>query len=163
MKKISAAVFGMVLVVAGSIAAPALAQGGEEGAPSLYERLGGVYPIALVVDDFIDRVVTDDTLNANPAVSAARNPQRYPGLKYQLTAQVCQVTGGPCVYTGKSMKDAHEGMNITEAEWAALGVLFKASLDKFGVPEAEQQELFAIVESTKGDIVVAGAGAGGAG
>lgn len=157
MKKLFAAAVGLLFLVAGSTAAPTLAQGeGGEG-PSLYDRLGGVYPIALVVDDFIDRVVADATLNANPAVAAARNPQRFPGLKYQVTALVCQVTGGPCTYTGKSMEDAHAGMNITEGEWAALGALFKASLDKFGVPEAEQQELFAIVESTKGDIVVAAA------
>lgn len=157
MKKLFAAAVGLLFLVAGSTAAPTLAQGeGGEG-PSLYDRLGGVYPIALVVDDFIDRVVADETINANPVVGAARKPERLPGLKHQLTAMVCQATGGPCAYTGKSMKEAHQGMNITEGEWAALGALFKASLDKFGVPEAEQQELFAIVESTKGDIVVAAA------
>ncbi len=129
----------------------------EAEGPSLYDRLGGVYSIALVVDDFIDRVVDNETLNANPNVYAKRKLERVPGLKFHVTAMVCQVTGGPCNYTGQSMDAAHEGMNITEAEWQSMAADFKASLDHFGVPEAEQQELFAIVESTKPDIVVAGA------
>ena len=126
----------------------------EEGSQSLYDRLGGVYNIALVVDDFVDRIVDNEILNANPQVYAHREPLRFPGLKFQLTAQICQATGGPCNYTGMSMKETHDGWMITEEEWQALGADFKASLDKFEVPEAEQQELFAIVESTKGDIVV---------
>lgn len=126
----------------------------EEEASSLYARLGGVYNIALVVDDFIDRVVVNDVLNANPQVYANRKPERFPGLKFQLTALVCQATGGPCNYTGRSMKEAHDGWMITEEEWQALGADFKASPDKFAVPEKEQHELFAIVESTKEDIVV---------
>lgn len=138
-----------VALVGGSLAAPA---GAEEA--SLYDRLGGVYAIALVVDDFIDRVVHNDLLNANPAIYAARDPQRFAGLKFQVTALVCQVTGGPCNYTGKPMDEAHEGMGITEAEWQSMVDDFKASLDHFGVPEAEQQELFAIVGSTKPMIVV---------
>ncbi len=122
---------------------------------SLYERLGGVYPIALVVDDFINRVVNNDALNANPHIYAARDENRFAGLKFQVTAMVCQATGGPCNYTGKPMDEAHEGMQISEKDWQALAADFKASLDKYGVPEAEQKELFAIVESTKGQIVVA--------
>ena len=143
---------GILVGVVGWVA-PAVA---EDEAPSLYERLGGVYPIALVVDDFIDRVVNNDVLNANPDIYAARKEERFPGLKFQLTAMVCQVTGGPCHYAGLSMKEAHDGMNISEAEWQALAEDFKASLDHFGVGEQEQSELFAIVESTKGDIVVSG-------
>jgi hemoglobin len=54
------------------------------------------------------------------------------------------------------MEAAHTGMKITEAEWQALRDDFKACLDSFGVGETEQNELFAIVESTKGDIVVSG-------
>ncbi len=147
----------LVLVLTLAVASPAVLAGPQDDEdsdqPSLYDRLGGVYPIALVVDDLINRVAVNEVLNANPAVYAARAPERYPGLKFQLTAMVCQATGGPCEYTGKSMKEAHEGMNINGEEWAALAADFKASLDKYGVPEAEQKELFAIVESTRGDIV----------
>jgi hemoglobin len=66
-------------------------------------------------------------------------------------------TGGPCKYTGMDMKTAHAGFKITPKEWDALAADFKATLDAFKVPEAEQKELFAIVESTKGDIVIGAA------
>ena len=69
-------------------------QAEEAAAPSLYERLGGVYSIATVVDDFIDRLLVNDTLNANPAIDAARKRVPRAGLKFQVTALVCQVTGG---------------------------------------------------------------------
>jgi hemoglobin len=122
-------------------------------AKSLYDRLGGVYPIAAVVDDFIDRVVVDETLNANPAIDEARQRVPKQGLKYRVTELVCMATGGPCKYSGRSMKEAHAHLHITEKEWQQLGADFKASLDRFQVPEQEQKELFAIVESTKADIV----------
>ena len=67
---------------------------------------------------------------------------------------VCQAAGGPENYTGRSMKESHQQLNITEKEWEAMTADFKATLDKFQVPEREQNELFAIVESTKGDIVM---------
>jgi len=120
---------------------------------SLYERLGGVKPISLVVDDFINRLVSNDILNANPMIKAGRehSPDAY--LKYQVTTLVCQVTGGPCVYTGLAMKESHAHLNITENEWQVMRNEFKKTLDKFQVPEKEQKELFDIVESTKNDIV----------
>ncbi len=141
----------LLLCVALAAVSPAVAEHHEK---SLYDRLGGAYPIALVVDDFIDRVVDNDTLNANPEIYAARDEKRFPGLKFQVTSMVCMATGGPCSYTGMTMKDAHEGMKITAAEWDSLAADFQASLDHFGVGEAEQKELFAIVGSVRGDIVV---------
>ena len=125
--------------------------------PSLYDRLGGIYPISAVVDDFIERVYAIATLNANPNVAKARSDLRKPGLKVQVANLVCQVTGGPCQYTGKSMKESHAGFQITQKEWDALLVDFRACLDKFKVPPAEQAELVAIVESTRPDIVVGAA------
>jgi hemoglobin len=122
--------------------------------PSLYERLGGVYSIATVVDDFIERLLVNDVLNANPAISEARARVPKAGLKYHVTAMVCQATGGPEAYTGRSMKVAHQHLGITEREWQAMAADFKKALDTFEVPEAEQQELFTIVESTKTDIVI---------
>lgn len=121
---------------------------------SLYERLGGVKPISLVVDDFIDRLVANDILNENPMIKAGRkhSPDAY--LKFQVTNLVCQATGGPCVYTGLGMKESHTHMNITENEWQVMRDEFKKTLDKFQVPEKEQKELFDIVESTKKDIVM---------
>jgi hemoglobin len=126
----------------------------EQKEKSLYERLGGTYAIATVVDDFIERLLVNDILNANPAIKEARTRVPKAGLKYRVTSLVSQVTGGAEKYSGRSMKDAHKHLNITEKEWAAMVADFKKSLDKYNVPEKEQKELFAIVESTKGDIVV---------
>jgi hemoglobin len=122
-------------------------------AKPLYDRLGGLYNIAAVVDDFIERLYVNETLNANPAIAGARNQARKAGLKVQLATLVCQATGGPCKYTGQNMKDSHARLNISEKDWDAMAAEFKATLDKFKVPEAEQKELFAIVGSTKADIV----------
>jgi hemoglobin len=67
---------------------------------------------------------------------------------------LCEVGGGPCKYTGKTMKDAHAHLNISEKEWDIMAAEFKKSLDKFKVPGAEQKELFEIVGKTKADIVM---------
>ena len=123
--------------------------------PSLYERLGGVFAIAAVVDDFIDRVMSDPKLNANPKVDEAHHKVHPAGFKYLVTEQVCSATGGPQTYTGRSMADSHEHLDINEVEWQAFLEDFQATLDKFEVPATEQAELFAIVESTKSDIVIA--------
>jgi hemoglobin len=122
--------------------------------PSLYERLGGVYSIATVVDDFIDRVMADSRLNANPAVDEAHHKVPPAGFKYLATEMVCWASGGPQKYTGRSMADSHRHLNITPQEWEAFMDDFQQTLDKFQVPAAEQAELKAIVQSTYGDIVV---------
>jgi hemoglobin len=126
----------------------------EKAEKTLYERLGGVYAIASVVDDFIDLLYVNDVLNANPAIKEARERVPLPGLKYRVTSMVCQATGGPCTYTGRSMKEAHQHLNITESEWQAMLVDFQRVLNNYQVPQREQKELIAIVESTKKDIVI---------
>ncbi|MGH2436351.1 MAG: group I truncated hemoglobin [bacterium] len=123
---------------------------------SLYDRLGGVYSIATVVDDFIERLLVNNTLNANRAIAESRARVPKAGLKFQVTTLVCEVTGGPCKYTGRTMKASHDHLNITESEWQAMVVDFRATLDKFKVPQKEQQELITIVGTTKGDIVKTG-------
>lgn len=146
-----AAAFALLLTAAAPRPAAAQDAGAE---PSLYERLGGAYPIAVVVDDFIDRLLANDVLNANPAIDRARTRVPAPGLKFHVTTLVCQVTGGPCEYVGRNMKEAHAHLNITEREWQAMLADFRATLDTYEVPAAEQAELVAIVESTKPQIVV---------
>jgi hemoglobin len=122
---------------------------------SLYERLGGVYPISIVVDDFIERLLVNSTLNMNPAIREARERVPKQGLKFHVTALVCQVTGGPCKYTGREMKPAHAHLDISEREWQEMLADFRTTLNKFSVPAPEQGELVAIVNSTKPDIVAA--------
>lgn len=120
---------------------------------SLYDRLGGVYSIAAVVDDFIDRIMGNPILNANPKVDEAHHRVSKAGFKYLVTEMVCWATGGPQKYTGKTMRESHEHLDITEPEWQAFLKDFQDCLDKFQVPPPEQRELFAIVDSTKADIV----------
>lgn len=123
--------------------------------PSLYERLGGIYAIAAVVDDFIERIMVDPKLNVNPLVDEAHHRVSKAGFKYLVTEMVGWATGGPQRYTGKSMSDSHLHLKITADEWTAFLADFQATLDQFKVPAPEQAELFAIVESTRADIVVA--------
>ena len=126
-----------------------------ENQPSLYDRLGGVYSIATVVDELIDRVMADPRLNANPAVDEAHHKVPPAGFKYLATEMVCWAAGGPQTYTGRSMADSHRHLNITPQEWEAFMDDLQQTLDKFKVPAAEQAELRAIVQSTYGDIVIA--------
>jgi hemoglobin len=122
--------------------------------PTLYERLGGVYPIATVVDDFIDRIMVDPRLNANPLVDEAHHRVSPPGFKYLVTEMVCWASGGPQKYTGRSMFESHKDLKITGGEWDAFMDDFQQTLDKFGVPAPEQGELKTIVDSARADIVV---------
>jgi Truncated hemoglobins len=127
----------------------------EKREKPLYDRLGGVYAIASVVDDFIERLLVNDILNANPAIKEARDRVPKAGLKYRVTELVCQVTDGPQKYTGRSMKDSHKHLNIAEREWDAMVADFRVTLNKFKVPTKEQEELIGIVATTKVDIVMA--------
>lgn len=138
---------------------PSAAQDTPPESPSLYDRLGGLMPISVVVSDFIDVLVPDPLLNENPAIDAARHRVPAAYLKYHVTAMVCQATGGPCRYHGRGMKESHVHLNITEREWDRMIVLFKEVLAKHGVPERETQELLDIVDSTKADIVMAASAA----
>jgi hemoglobin len=121
---------------------------------SLYERLGGIYNIATVVDDFIDRIMVDDRLNANPRVDEAHHRVLPPGFKYLVTEQVGEASGGPQRYTGRSMEDTHRELLITGDEWDAFIDDLNQTLDKFEVPQQERSELLAIIESTREAIVV---------
>lgn len=117
------------------------------GKKSLYDRLGGKPAITAVVEDFVGNVAADSRINARFANT------NIPRLKTLLVEQVCEATGGPCKYTGRDMKSAHAGMNITDAEFGALvGDLVK-SLDKFKVPDQEKNELLGALGGMKGQIV----------
>jgi hemoglobin len=123
-------------------------------APSLYDRLGGVNNIAVIIDDVIERSYVDEVFKANPLIEEAH--KRFPKAvyKYNATSLACMVMGGPQRYTGRSLKDAHQHLKINEAEWQELKKIFRDSMTSFKVPEKEQNEILGIIESTKGDIVV---------
>jgi hemoglobin len=123
---------------------------GAEAKPmekNLYTRLGGKAAIRAVVDDFVGNVAADKRINKFFAKT------NIPNLKRQLTNQICQGSGGPCKYTGRSMKDAHRGMGVSGADFGALVEDLQKSLNKFKVPAREQGELLAILGPMKKDIV----------
>ena len=98
--------------------------------------------------------MANPVLNANPRVDEAHHRVSNAAFKYLVTEMVSWATGGPQTYTGRAMRESHQDLRITEGEWAAFCQDFQDTLDTFAVPRAEQQELFAIVQSTKGDIVI---------
>ena len=125
-----------------------------ENKPSLYSRLGGVYSIATVVDDFIDRVMVDPRLNANPRVDEAHHRVTPAGFKYLVTEMLCWAAGGPQSYSGRAMDESHRHLLITAGEWQAFMDDLQQTLDKFAVPAAEQAEIKALVDSTRSAIVI---------
>ena len=126
----------------------------DQAKPTLYDRLGGVYNIAAVVDDLIDRVMGDPRLNANPRVDEAHHRVSAAGFKYFVTELVCREAGGPQTYSGRSMGDSHRHLMITDEEWLAFMDDLQKAVDKFEIPQPERGELKAIIESTKESIVV---------
>ncbi len=115
--------------------------------PSLYQRLGGTPGISAVVDDFVDNVRADPGIN-----------RRFQGVdinhtKQMLTELFCQDTGGPCTYTGRSMKDTHRGMDISDAEFNAMASDMAKTLDSFHLPQRERTDVLNLLNSMRGDIV----------
>jgi hemoglobin len=126
----------------------------EKEKRSLYDRLGGVYNIATVVDDFIDRILVDPRLNANPQVDEAHHRVLPAGFKYLVTEMVCCAAGGPQCYSGRSMRDSHKHLMITPQEWQVFVDDFRETLNTFNVPQAERADLLALVETTREAIVI---------
>jgi hemoglobin len=114
---------------------------------SLYDRLGGIEAIKAVVDAFVARCANDERINAK------FERTDVPRLKTMLVDQVCEATGGPCTYTGRDMKETHDGMGVTAGEFDALVGDLVATLDEFSVPKAEQDELLGILAPLREDIV----------
>jgi hemoglobin len=116
-------------------------------AGALYERLGGMDSITAVVNDFRDRVAGDARINQKFARTDLGR------LTKMLIDQVCEATGGPCKYTGRSMKEAHAGMNVTTGEFSALVDDLVATLNHFKVGKTEQEQLLGVLGPLKPEIV----------
>ena len=114
---------------------------------TLYDRLGGQPAITAVVDSFVAIVAKDTRINKKFARSDVAR------VKSMIVNQVCSATGGPCTYSGRSMKDAHRNMGVTEGEFNALVEDLTASLNAYSVPRPEQDELLGALATMKGDIV----------
>jgi hemoglobin len=134
---------------------------------SLFDRLGGDQGIAAIVADFTPRVLQDPRVNwernsikrggfslhSNESVAWKPTPENIAQLQKHLVQFVALATGGPAQYDGKDIKSTHAGMHIGNPEFDAVIGDLKASLDKLQIPNTEQKELLAIVESTRPQIV----------
>jgi hemoglobin len=114
---------------------------------SLYDRLGGKDAVVAVVEDFVGTAAADSRINGKFARTDV------PRLKAMLVEQVSAASGGPGPYTGRSMRETHDGMSVTAGEFDALVSDLVATLDKFNVPSTEQQELLGILGPLRSDIV----------
>lgn len=119
---------------------------------SLFERAGGKSTLDSVSSDFVDMLGEHPAFAANPAVSQGlkRDPARH---KQMLSDYLCRVSGGPCKYTGKNMKDAHAGMKISASQWTTMGALFIKALRKNNVPKPERGELATLAAANRPLIV----------
>jgi hemoglobin len=130
---------------------------------SLYERLGGDKGLNAIVDDWVARALADPRVNwerkgvtrggvslsRNKSVQWDPNQQNVAKLKKHIVEFLAVATGGPTQYGGREMKEAHAGLHISNAEFDASVGALKASLDKLQVPNPEQKEVLAIIESTR--------------
>jgi hemoglobin len=140
----------LALALAWGGPATANATRGAQAQKSLYERLGGYDAIASVVDDFVGRLITDKKFERFFVGHSTDSKKR---IRQHIVDQFCAAAGGPCLYIGRTMKDSHQGLGITEEEWNAAAKHLIASLDKFKVPEREKNDLLAFVGTVKNDIV----------
>ncbi|RPH78321.1 MAG: group 1 truncated hemoglobin [Nitrospiraceae bacterium] len=114
---------------------------------SLYDRLGGKPAITAVVDDFVGRVAADSRISGKFTNTDIHR------LKMLLVEQICQASGGPCTYTGRSMKATHAGMGVSSSDFDALVGDLVATLNTLKVPDREKSELLGALGPMKGDIV----------
>ncbi len=132
---------------------------------SLYERLGGMFAIAAVVDHFSDQLLKNPkVVNANPELKEWHTktyPGRLPGLKFGRTLWVCAVAGGPFKYTAESLRDAHLEFHIPPEVFDEVSAELGRSLDHFKVPEREKGEALAAFNAQKPDVTAGSKSKGG--
>ena len=123
---------------------------------SLYERLGGVYAIAAVVDRFSDQLLENPKIvNSNSQLKewhTEKYKERLPGLKFNRTLWVCAVSGGPYQYTAKSLHDAHFELQIPPEVFDEVSAELGRALDHFKVPKREKEETLAAFDAQKSDV-----------
>jgi hemoglobin len=149
-KRIYQSAFGWLFIASALIMS--CSDDDDKQSTTLYERLGEVEAISAVVDQFLANVASDNRINSRFTATVA-NESRLMLLRNNLIDQICQGTGGPCVYKGKTMLETHTGMNITSQEFSALVEDLVMALDEFDVPEKEKTELLNILGPMQTDIV----------
>lgn len=117
---------------------------------TLYRRLGGYDAIAAVTDSFLARITTDTALNI---FFAGLEPPHMNRIRQMVVDQLCAASGGPCLYVGKSMKETHATLDITEQVFQRFVEHMQTTLDAFGVKERERNEVLGALQSMKPDVV----------
>lgn len=135
---------GPLVLAAGIALAGCAAQQPE---PKLFDRLGGLPAITAVVDKTLDSAAHD------PRTSRSFQGVKLKAVKDSVVAQICEATGGPCKYEGDSMRQVHQGLDISSAEFDAFVQQLVATLDQFKVGAREQHDLLQILAPMKTDIV----------
>jgi hemoglobin len=120
---------------------------------SLYERIGGYKGVAATVDDLVDRIYVNGTLNQNPALKAVHDLNERAAVKLILATWVMQETGGPKIYFGRPLDTAHAHLSISNREFDVIMNECRETFFKFAVPEKEMGELMADLESYRSKIV----------
>jgi len=124
--------------------------------PTLYERLGGIFAIAAVVDNFSDRLLKNPTIvQANPELHQWHTetyPGRLPGLKWLRTLWLASLAGGPFQYTGRELRDAHFDLKIPPAVFDEVAAELAHTLDDFKVPDREKGEVLDAFAGWKGEV-----------
>jgi hemoglobin len=120
---------------------------------SLYDRIGGVNAISMVVDRFSDEIVKNSKLNVNPALKEWNQSGQLPSLKFMRTLWLCEVSGGPFKYTGKPLGEAHKDLHLTSDEFDEVGVEIANALDHFKVLDREKQEVLAAIVARKTEVI----------
>lgn len=120
---------------------------------SLYDRIGGYKGVAATVDDLVDRIYVNQTLNKNPALKAVHDLNEKAAFKLILATWVMENTGGPKVYFGRDMGKAHAHLAISDREFTVIMHECKETFYKFGVPEKEMGELMTALESYRKTVV----------
>src|SRR5262249_6783312 len=122
----------------------------SDQAKTLYGRLGGYDAIAAVANDLVTRLRNDPQLGRFWKNRAEDSIMREKPL---LIDYLCANAGGAMYYRGRDMRLSHRGMGISDSDWNVFLGHAGATLAKFKVPEAEQREVVAFVQSLKKDIV----------
>jgi hemoglobin len=134
-------------------AVPETASSEPAQTPTLYERLGGIFGIAAIMDVLTDRLFDNVWANRNPYVAKMHERNGRPGFKFMVTAWSVDVTGGPQCYPGRDMHDAHKDMVATEHDFDVVALEIAATLSFCGVGVQEQQEYLAIIESYRREVI----------
>ena len=141
-----------VLVAALLLTGSSFAGENDKPAKTLYQRMGGYDVMAGIVDDFLVQLRDDPAFNR---FGGGRSEASLKRTRQIIVDQFCAITGGPCVYIGRDMKSAHQGLKITRAEWDSSIKKLELSLDKFKVNGKDKEEFVAMIQKVRDEIVEA--------